>query len=129
MSSKTFIAVLAATTMLAGGSAFADGQQTSGQQQATTPPPGHAAVVKDFGKLSKNGARAYQELTLARLAIFDGRAADAKKYVDDADSEFNKAKSDESVFHAGRGDYALAYDAEERRHERDRGCGRRQEWD
>ena len=97
MLSKTFIAVLAATTMLGGGAAFADAQ-SSGQQQATTPPPGHAAVVKDFGKLSKDGARAYQDLTLARLAIFDGRADDAKKLVDDADSGFNKAKSDESVF-------------------------------
>ena len=42
--------------------------------------------------------RAYQELTLARLAIFDGRTGEAKKYVDEADKGFNKAKSDESVF-------------------------------
>ena len=63
-----------------------------------TPPPGHAAMLKDFNKLSADGARAYQDLTLARLAIFDGRAADAKKYVDDADTGFNKAKTDESVF-------------------------------
>lgn len=98
MSNKTLVAVLAATTMLAGGSAFAADQGQQGSQQAMTPPPGHAAVVKDFGKLSKDGVRAYQELTLARLAIFDGRTGEAKKYVDEADKGFNKAKSDESVF-------------------------------
>ncbi len=97
MSSKTMLAALAATTMLAGGAAFAaDGTDTSGATQ--TPPPGHAAVVKDFRKLSADGVRAYQDIALARLAIFDGRTADAKKYVDDADAGFNKAKGDESVF-------------------------------
>ncbi len=96
MSSKMLVAVLAATTILAGSAAFAD-QQTSAQS-SMTPPPGHAAMLKDFNKLSADGARAYQDLTLARLAIFDGRAADAKKYVDDADTGFNKAKTDESVF-------------------------------
>ena len=94
MSSKAFIALLAVGTMLAGGTAFADQQAST----AATPPPGHAAMLKDYGKLSADGARAYQDLTLARLAIFDGRAADAKKYVDDADTGFNKAKGDESVF-------------------------------
>lgn len=94
MSSKAFIALLAVGTMLAGGAAFADQQASS----AATPPPGHAAMLKDYGKLSADGARAYQDLTLARLAIFDGRPADAKKYVDDADTGFNKAKGDESVF-------------------------------
>ena len=96
MTSKILVAALAASTLLAGGAAFAD--QGGSNQAATTPPPGHAAVVKDFDKLSADGARAYQDLTLARLAIFDGRTADAKKYVDDADSGFNKAKGDQSVF-------------------------------
>ncbi len=96
MSSKALVAVLAATTMLCGGAAFAD--QPASNQSSMTPPPGHAAMLKDYGKLSADGARAYQDLTLARLAIFDGRAADAKKYVDDADTAFNKAKGDESVF-------------------------------
>lgn len=95
MSNKTLVAFLAATTMLVGGAAFASDQAA---KQSMSPPPGHAAVVKDFGKLSADGARAYQDLTLARLAIFDGRPADAKKDVEDADSGFNKAKSDESVF-------------------------------
>lgn len=95
MSSQAFIVVLAAGTMLAGGVAFADQQASTA---AMTPPPGHAAMLKDYGKLSADGARAYQDLTLARLAIFDGRAADARKYVDDADVGFNKAKGDDSVF-------------------------------
>lgn len=96
MSLRTFAAVLATTSFLVGGAAFAADQD--GGQQAMTPPPGHSAVVKDFGKLSADGVRSYQELTLARLAIFDGRTADAKKYVDDAATGFDKAKSDESVF-------------------------------
>lgn len=94
LSSRSLVAILAATTML-GGAAFA-ADQSSGDQPSM--PPGHAKVVKDFGKLSADGVRAYQDLTLARLAIFDGRTADAKKLVDDAASGFDKAKSDESVF-------------------------------
>ena len=94
MSNQTLIALLAATTMLVGGTAFASDQAA----KQPTPAPGHAAVVKNFGKLSADGARAYQDLTLARVAIFDGRPADAKKDVEDADSGFNKAKGDESVF-------------------------------
>ncbi len=95
MTSRTLVAALAATALFAGGAAFADQQGTN---PSSMTPPGHAAVSKDFGKLSADGAHAYQDLTLARLAIFDGRTADAKKYVDDADSGFNKAKGDESVF-------------------------------
>lgn len=97
--SRTLPAVLAAAALLVGGAAnAADGPNASGA--SPTPPPGHAAVVKDFQKLSADGVRAYQDLALARLAIFDGRTSDAKKFVDDADMGFNKAKTDNSVFTA-----------------------------
>ena len=58
--SRMLVAVLAATTVLAGSAAFAD--QQGSNQQAMTSPQGHAAVVKDFDKLSTDGARAYQDL-------------------------------------------------------------------
>ena len=84
--------------MLAGGYALA-ADQTSGQAaDEVAVPPGHAAVVKDFGKLSTDGARGYQDVKLARLAIFDGAIGDAKTIAARAEQEFAKAKTDESVF-------------------------------
>ena len=94
MHSRTLIAALAATTMLAGGYAFAADQPKGG----AAVPPGHAAAVKDFGKLSADGARGYQDIKLARLAIFDGNVGGAKTIVARAEAEFDKAKSDDSVF-------------------------------
>ena len=94
MHSRTLIAALAATTMLAGGYAFAADQPQGG----AAVPPGHAAAVKDFGKLSADGARGYHDIKLARLAIFDGDVGGAKTIVARAEAEFDKAKSDDSVF-------------------------------
>ncbi len=99
MYSRTLVAALAATTMLAGGFAYAADQphgQMSGGQMAM--PPGHAAAVKDFGKLSADGARGYQDVKLARLAIFDGDIGDAKTIAARAEAEFDKAKTDDAVF-------------------------------
>ncbi len=94
---KTLVAVLTMSTALTSGAAFA--------QSPTSPPPRHAqqtarqqTAEKDFTRLSKDGSRAFQDLALARLAIFDGRTDDAKTYVGAADTSFGKAKTDDTVF-------------------------------
>ena len=92
MPSKVLIAALAATAIATGGVAYAANQPVQNM------PPGQTATLKDFGKLSADGARAYQDLTLTRLAIFDGRVNDAKKFINQADQSFTKAKTDDSVF-------------------------------
>jgi len=81
------VAALTATTIMTGGVAWAADQ-----------PKPQTSADKDFGKLSADGASALQEIKLARLAIFDGRIDEAKKYVNAADAAFTKAKSDETVF-------------------------------
>ena len=98
---KTFIAALMATTLFTAGAAWAAGQHMADQQKST---PQQTAADKDFGKLSADGSRAFEDLTLTRLAIYDGRIADAKKYVNEADTAFGKAKTDEAVFTKAQAD-------------------------
>ena len=86
--SRNFIvAALTATTMMTACVAWAADKQTP-----------QTSADKDFGKLSADGANALQEVKLARLAIFDGRIDEAKKFVNSADTAFTKAKTDETVF-------------------------------
>jgi hypothetical protein len=92
---QAFIATLLATTLLTAGATWAASPQTPDQQKAT---PQQAAVDKDFGKVSADGFRAFQDMTLTRLAIFDGRVDDAKKFVNEADTALGKAKTDDTVF-------------------------------
>ena len=94
---KTLIAALMATTFLTAGVAFA-------ADQAAQPSAQQAAAAKDAGKLSADGTRAYNDLAMTRLAIYDGRVADAKKLIADADTAFDKAKTDDSVFMKAEGD-------------------------
>ena len=56
------------------------------------------ASDKDLGKLSIDGAAAYQDIGLARLAIYDGKTDAATKLVNDAVSSLSRAKSDDAVF-------------------------------
>ena len=93
---KAFIAALTATALLTAGAAWAADQQKSTPQQTL--------ADKDFGKLSADGSRAFQDLTLTRLAIYDGRIDDAKKYVSEAETAFGKAKTDEAVFTRAQAD-------------------------
>jgi hypothetical protein len=81
---------LTATTLLTAGAAWAADQQKSTPQQTL--------ADKDFSKLSADGSRAFQDLTLTRLAIYDGRIDDAKKYVGEAETALGKARTDETVF-------------------------------
>jgi hypothetical protein len=101
---KAFITALTATTFLTAGAAWAASQQMADQQKST---PQQTAADKDFGKLSADGSRAFEDLTLTRLAIYDGRIADAKKYVNEADTAFGKSKTDEAVFTKAQADLKM----------------------
>jgi hypothetical protein len=90
---KAIIVALTTTTLLVAGVESAASQQTSASKT-----PQQTSAGKDFGKLSADGSQAFQDLTLTRLAIFDGRADDAKKYIQRAETAFDKAKTDETVF-------------------------------
>lgn len=98
---KAFIVVLAATSCLTAGFAVAD--------QATQAPansaPQQATLAGDAGKLSVDGSRAFNDIALTRLAIFDGRADDARTFVNEADKDFGKARTDETVFTKAEADF------------------------
>ncbi len=89
---RALVAALMATTLLTAGGVWAASPQTPDRTMKETP------ADKDFGKLSHEGSRAFQDLTSARIAIFDGRVEDAKKFVSEADKAFGKAKTDDTVF-------------------------------
>lgn len=65
---------------------------------ATSGETGTGAADKDYAKLSIDGAHAFQDVGLARLAIFDGKPAMAIKLVSDAQAAMGRAKSDDTVF-------------------------------
>lgn len=91
------LAAVAVGSLIAAGAAFAANNAAS----TSTP---QSAVQKDFAKLSADGSRAFQDLTLTRLAIYDGDTAKAKTLIDQADTAFTKAKSDDAVFTKAEGD-------------------------
>ena len=97
---QSLMVAVAATSLLSAGYAFAADQTTSDTNTTAASPMSaqEKAVDKDAGKLSMEGAKGYQDVALARLAIFDGRTADAKKFVDAADTAFGKAKTDRTDF-------------------------------
>jgi len=92
---KAFILALTATTLLTSGLARAASDSTPAQQ---APTPQETSANGDFRKLSADGSNAFQDLTLTRLAIFDGRVDDAKKYIKQAETAFDRAKTDKAVF-------------------------------
>jgi hypothetical protein len=59
---------------------------------------GQSAADHDFTKLSADGLKAFQDVRLARVAIFDGLTKQAKTYVDEAKAEIAKAKTDNTAF-------------------------------
>jgi hypothetical protein len=86
---KAFIAALTAATVLTAAPWAADQQKSTPQQ---------ISADKDFAKLSADGSRAFQDLMLTRIAIFDGRVDEAKEFVSNADAAFAKVRSDEAIF-------------------------------
>lgn len=89
---KTLAAALAASTLLAGAAVAADhaGQSPAAQRET--------AAEADVGALSADGAAAFRNLHLARLAIFDAAPDQAKTLIGKAQTELGKAKADDAVF-------------------------------
>lgn len=98
---KSLAVVLVASTML-GGAAYA-------AEQAAQPPvaqmsPAQKAVDTDVGKLSKDGAQAFRDMHLARVAIYEADPAQAKDLIGKAQAALAKARSDETVFRKAESD-------------------------
>ena len=94
-SRKSLAAALVATTVL-GGAAYAAEQATKPAVVQET--AAQKAVDKDVGKLSKDGAQAFRDMHLARIAIFDADPAQAKSLIGKAQAALAKAKTDDAVF-------------------------------
>jgi len=61
-------------------------------------PSTQTAADQDMGKLSKDGYKAMRDVSLARLAIFNGQPAEAKTYTNEAETALEKAKTDDTAF-------------------------------
>lgn len=90
-----FATVLTASTALASLAYAAD--------QTTTPPapqtsPAQSAVDKDILKLSSDGSAAFRDIHAARMALFDANPTQAKSLVDNAETAFKKARTDDTAF-------------------------------
>lgn len=55
-------------------------------------------VTSDMGKLSSKGNQAFQQIELARLAIFNGHASEATKLVKEAQQSVKVAQTDDTAF-------------------------------
>jgi len=95
LKTRTLALTLVATTMI-GGVALANEQAKS----LGTPeiPAAQRVVDRDVGKLSKDGAQAFRDLHLARIAIFDAAPDQAKADIRKAQEALTKAKTDETLF-------------------------------
>jgi hypothetical protein len=78
-------------------SAAATSQAGQNAKSMAEGPTGKVADA-DFGRLSKDGASAFEDLHLARIAIFEGRTGQAAKLVADARDSLEAAKSDNTSF-------------------------------
>lgn len=92
---KSLAVALVATTFL-GGAAYATEQAT--KPAATQENAAQRAVDQDVGKLSKDGAQAFRDMHLARIAIFDADPSQAKSLIAKAQAALTKAKTDDAVF-------------------------------
>lgn len=97
---KSLAIALATTAILGSCAAALAAEQPKAGSTATANQPTAATqnANKELGKLSADGRKAFQDVRLARLAIFDGRADQAKKYVDEAKAAVAKAKTDDTAF-------------------------------
>jgi hypothetical protein len=89
MSRNLMFALLGATLLTPVAFAADQSSNSSATQQAAD---------RDFGKLSTDGMKAFQDIRMARLAIFNGQPDQAKQLVSEASTALETAKTDESVF-------------------------------
>ncbi|TNC10490.1 YfdX family protein [Methylobacterium terricola] len=92
---KSLVAALVATTVIGGGAYAAE---QAAKPMVTQESAAQRAVDQDVGKLSKDGAQAFRDMHLARIAIFDADPAQAKALIGKAQAALAKAKSDDAVF-------------------------------
>jgi hypothetical protein len=96
---KSLAVALATTAILGSGAALAAEQPKAGSAAGTTQPTSVTQDAnKELGKLSADGRKAFHDVRLARLAIFDGQTDQAKKYIDEAKASITKAKTDDTAF-------------------------------
>ena len=96
---KLLAVALATTAMLGSCAALAAEQPNAGSAPtANQPTAATQNANKELGKLSADGRKAFQDVRLARLAIFDGQTDQAKKYVDEAKVSIARAKTDDTGF-------------------------------
>jgi hypothetical protein len=90
----TISLALAATAAVAVG-AYAAEQAAQAPMQSS-----HEQKVADtdFGKVSVQGAKAYRDVQLTRLAIFNARPASAKTLIADAKTAIGNAQKDDTIF-------------------------------
>ncbi|AWN50809.1 YfdX family protein [Methylobacterium sp. 17Sr1-1] len=92
---KSVAAALVAATLL-GSAAYAAEQAAKPAAMQET--PAQKAIDQDVGKLSKDGAQAFRDMHMARIAIFDADPAQAKSLIGKAQAALAKAKTDDAVF-------------------------------
>lgn len=97
MLSQKRIALIAAALCLTASASFA-------AEQTPVVSPAQSAANEDFGMLSTQGAVAFHDVRLARLAIFDGKTGVARQLVSSAETAFQKAKSDVAAYNEAESD-------------------------
>jgi hypothetical protein len=90
------LAAIMASAMVTAGSAAA----IAATDDAVPKPAVRTAKVadKDFGRLSRDGASAFDDVHLARMAIYDGQTNEAAELIADAQTSLGKAGSDDTAF-------------------------------
>ena len=94
MKKRTMAGAAALAAILAGAPAFAADAVSPAQQSAD----------HDFGKLSKDGTKAFREIRDARVEIFEGDVASAKKDIAEASTEMQTATTDNTAFDKAESD-------------------------
>ncbi|WP_298961668.1 YfdX family protein [uncultured Methylobacterium sp.] len=92
---KSLAAALVATTVL--GSVAYAAEQTA-KPMAMQETAAQKAIDRDVGKLSKDGAQAFRDMQLTRVAIFNADPAQAKSLIGQAQAALAKARTDDTVF-------------------------------
>ncbi|MGU3422949.1 YfdX family protein [Methylobacterium sp. D54C] len=95
-------------TTILGGAAYA--AESAVQHNGAQISASQAAVDKDVGKLSKDGAQGFRDLQLTRLAIFEANPTQAKDMIAKAQAAFAKAKTDDAVFTKAEADFSKPAD-------------------
>ncbi|MCE4224952.1 YfdX family protein [Methylobacterium sp. C25] len=95
MTQRRLLASLLVASTVIGGGAYA-AEQAAGSSPMTS--TAQKAADRDIGKLSADGAQAFRDMHMARVAIFDANPDQAKSLISNAQAALGKAKTDETVF-------------------------------